>query len=80
MVELRCVYYQASRISHRWVCWCSIGCGLERLLELWFGIRVKHVAFYGLWPGMTSLELWLGIADEDEELLSCGSGWRVLSV
>jgi len=25
------------------------------------------VAFYGLWPGMTSLELWLKIADEHEE-------------
>jgi len=23
---------------------------------------------------MTSFELWLGIADEHEELLSCGSG------
>ncbi|QCD89921.1 hypothetical protein DEO72_LG4g873 [Vigna unguiculata] len=34
----------------------------------------KHVAFYGLWPGTTSLELWLGIADEHEEHLSCGSG------
>jgi len=48
------------------------------LLWLWPRIRVKHVAFYGLWPGMTSLELWLGIADEHEELLSCGSGWQVL--
>ncbi|QCE00789.1 hypothetical protein DEO72_LG7g2080 [Vigna unguiculata] len=27
---------------------------------------------------MTSLVLWLGIADEHGELLSCGSGWRVL--
>jgi len=25
------------------------------------------VAFYGLWPEMTSFELWLGIADEHEE-------------
>ncbi|QCE00196.1 hypothetical protein DEO72_LG7g1483 [Vigna unguiculata] len=41
---------------------------------------VKHVAFYELWLRMTSLELWLGIADEHEELLSCGSGWRVLPV
>ncbi|QCD78878.1 hypothetical protein DEO72_LG1g2514 [Vigna unguiculata] len=31
------------------------------------------MAFYGLWPGMTFLELWLEIADEHEELLSCGS-------
>jgi len=38
------------------------------------------VAFSGLWLEMTSLELWLGIADEHEELLSCGSGWRVLPV
>jgi len=38
-------------------------------LELWIEIGVKHVPFYGLW---------LGIADEHEELLSCGSGWRVL--
>jgi len=29
---------------------------------------------------MTSLELWLGMADEHEELLSCGSGWQVLRV
>jgi len=29
---------------------------------------------------MTSLELWLGMADEHEELLSCGSGWQVLPV
>jgi len=29
---------------------------------------------------MASLELWLGMADEDEELLSCGSGWQVLPV
>ncbi|QCD87177.1 hypothetical protein DEO72_LG3g1711 [Vigna unguiculata] len=49
-------------------------------LKLWLGIRVKHVAFLGLWLKMTSLELWLGMADEHEELLSCGSGWRVLSV
>jgi len=26
------------------------------------------------------LELWLGMADEHEEPLSCGSGWRVLPV
>ncbi|QCE10913.1 hypothetical protein DEO72_LG10g2146 [Vigna unguiculata] len=55
-----------------------MGCGLEHILELWLGIGVKHVAFYGLWPGMTSLELWLGITDEHEEPLICGSGWRVL--
>ncbi|QCE14235.1 hypothetical protein DEO72_LG11g1234 [Vigna unguiculata] len=30
-------------------------------------IGVKHVAFYGLWPEMTSFELWLEIADEHEE-------------
>jgi len=41
---------------------------------------VKHVAFYGLWPIMTSFELWLRIADEHEEPLSGGSGWRVLPV
>jgi len=51
-----------------------MGCGPERILELWLRIGVKHVAFYGLWPVMTSLELWLGIADEHEEPLSCGSG------
>jgi len=57
-----------------------LGCGPKRILELWLKIGVKHVAFYGLWPGMTSLELWLGIADEHEELLSYGSGSQVLSV
>ena len=49
-------------------------------LELWLEIGVKHVAFSELWLGMTSLELWLGMPDEHEKLLSCGSGWRVLSV
>jgi len=49
-------------------------------IELWLGIGVKHVAFSELWLRMTSLELWLRIADEHEELLSCGSGWRVLPV
>jgi len=33
-----------------------------------------------LWLRMTYLELWLGMTDEHEELLSCGSGWRVLPV
>ena len=42
-------------------------------LKLWLGIRVKHVAFLELWLGMTSLELWLEMTDEHEELLSCGS-------
>jgi len=46
-----------------------MGCGPERILGLWPRIGVKHVAFYGLWPGMTSLELWLGIAEEHEEPL-----------
>jgi len=68
------------KISQGWACWCSLGCGPEHILELWLGIGVKHVAFYGLWPKMTSFELWLGIADEHEKLLSCGSGWRVLLV
>jgi len=43
-------------------------------IELWLRIGVKHVAFLKLWLGMTSLELCLGIADEHEEPLSCGSG------
>jgi len=38
------------------------------------------MAFYGLWLRITSLELWLRIADEHEELLSCGSGWRLRPV
>jgi len=49
-------------------------------LELWLGIRVKHVEFLKLWLVIASLELWLGMADEHEEPLSCGSGWRVLPV
>ncbi|QCE06800.1 hypothetical protein DEO72_LG9g1815 [Vigna unguiculata] len=79
-LELGFVVYKTSKISQWWACWCSLGCGPERILQLWLGIGVKHVAFYGLWPRMTSLELWLGIADEHEKLLSCGSGWRVLPV
>jgi len=78
--ELGWVVYKASKISQRWTCLCSLSCGSKHILELWLGIGDKHVAFYGLWPGMTSLELWLGKADEHEELLTCGSGWRVLSV
>ena len=54
-----------------------MGCGPERIPGLWLRIGDKHVAFYGLWPGMTSLELWLGIVDEHKEPLSYGSGWRV---
>ena len=54
--------------------------GLLVFLELWLRIGVKHVAFLELWLRITSLELRLGMADEHEELLSCGSGWRVLSV
>ena len=58
-------------------------------LELWLKIGVKHVVFLELWLGIASLELWLGIAslelwlrmaDQHKEPLSCGSGWRVLSV
>ena len=49
--------------------------GLLVFLELWLRIRVKHVVFLELWLGITSLELWLGMADEHEEPLSCGSGW-----
>ncbi|QCD96839.1 hypothetical protein DEO72_LG6g1549 [Vigna unguiculata] len=51
--------------------------GLLMFHGLWPRIGVKHVAFYGLWPGMNFFELWLGIADEHEEPLSYGSGWRV---
>ena len=40
--------------------------------------KVKHVTFLELWLRMASLELWLGMADEHEEFLNCGSGWRVL--
>jgi len=47
-------------------------------IELWLGIGVKHVVFLELWLGIASLELWLRMADEHEEHLSCGLGWRVL--
>jgi len=46
-------------------------------LELWLGIVVKHVAFLELWLRMKSLELWLEMADEHEQLLSCSSRWRM---
>jgi len=49
-------------------------------LELWLGIGVKHVTFLELWLRIKSLELWLVMADEHEELLSCGLGWQVLLV
>ena len=48
--------------------------------EWWLGIGVKHVVFLELWLGIASLELWLEMADEHEEPLSCGLGWRVLPV
>ncbi|QCD82459.1 hypothetical protein DEO72_LG2g2797 [Vigna unguiculata] len=38
---------------------------------------VKHVAFYGLWPGMTFLELCAQDSGRTLETLSCGLGWRV---
>jgi len=38
------------------------------------------MAFLDLWLRMTSLELWLGMADGHEQSLSCGLDWRVLSV
>jgi len=53
---------------------------LLMFLDLWLGIGVKHVTFFELWLGMTSLQLCLGMSDEHEELLSCGSSWRVLPV
>jgi len=49
-------------------------------LELWLGIRVKHMVFLELWLVIAFIELWLGMVDEHEEPLSCGSGWRVLPV
>ena len=42
--------------------------------------KVGLLVFLELWLGITSLELWLRMADEHEEPLSCGSGWRVLPV
>ena len=42
--------------------------------ELWLGIGVKHVVFLELWLRIASLELLVGMADEHEEPLSCGSG------
>jgi len=74
------VVYKDSKISQWWAYWCSLGSGPKRILGLRPRIGVKHVAFLELWLKMASLELWLGMADEHEELLSCGSGWRVLSV
>ena len=43
-------------------------------------LKVGLLVFLELWLGIASLELWLGMTDEHEELLSCGEGWRVLSV
>ena len=42
--------------------------------------KVGLLMFLELWLRMTALELWLGMTNEHDELLSCGSGWRVLSV
>ena len=54
--------------------------GLLVSLKLWLGIGVKNMVFLELWLGITCLELWLRMADEHEEPLSCGSGWQVLPV
>jgi len=63
--------------------------GLLVFLELWLrmyplscgsGWGLTHVVFLELWLGIASLELGLGMADEHEELLSSGSGWRVMLV
>ncbi|QCD92927.1 hypothetical protein DEO72_LG5g996 [Vigna unguiculata] len=43
-------------------------------------LKVGLLVFLELWLGIASLELWLRMVDEHEELLSCGSGWRLLSV
>jgi len=40
-------------------------------------LKVGLLVFLELWLRIASLELWLGMADEHEEPLSCGSGWRV---
>jgi len=44
-------------------------------LELWLGIGVKRMTFFELYLRMTSLELWFGMTDEHEELLSYSLGW-----
>jgi len=75
-----CVIYKALVIPQTSACWVPWVVAQNVFLELCLGIGVKHVVFLKLWLGMTSLKLWLGIADEHEELLSCGSGWRVLPV
>ena len=46
--------------------------GLLVFLKLWLGIGVKHMVFLEFWLRITSLELWLGMTDEHQELLSCG--------
>ena len=43
-------------------------------------LRVGLLVFLELWLRIASLELWLGMADEHEEPLSCGLGGRVLPV
>jgi len=70
--DLICVIYKASS--------GALKVGLLVFLELWLGIGVKHMVFLELWLEITSLELWLEMADEHEESLSYGSGWRVLPV
>jgi len=47
-------------------------------LELWLGIKGKHVTFLELW--LPSLELWLAMTNGHEHSLSYGSDWRVLPV
>jgi len=70
-------------MSQWWACWCSLSCGPECILGLWLRIGVKHVAFYGLWPGMTSLELWLGltsVADVSVLVLASTDGSRWIAL
>ena len=44
--------------------WLGIGVKHVVFLELWLGIGVQHVVFLELWLRITSLELWLEMADE----------------
>jgi len=75
-----CVIYKILVILKGRIAGCSLSCGSKRIPWVVARDKVKHVAFLKLWLRMTSLELWLEMADEHEELLSCGSGWRVLPV
>ncbi|QCD86453.1 hypothetical protein DEO72_LG3g976 [Vigna unguiculata] len=75
----------AARVSRQAICTAEVGSFgfvfmIYKASSGALKVGVKHVVFLELWLRIASLELWLGMADEHEEPLSCGSGWREMCI